>query len=120
MKDLKQFMELLLKDYNNSCCCIGLANFGKDVDIKEYDVVLNEDCKLIRKKDGTKFIKVKDTEIKITKNIEELEEEEKVIVTDLIKKGTFEQLTLERWLEPKQNTEKTHFWRTGIADDDMQ
>ena len=92
MKDLKEFIELLEKDYRNECCCISLANFGKDVDIKEYDVVLNEDCKLIRKKDGTKFIKVKDTEIKITKNIEELEEEEKVIVTDLIEKGIFEQV----------------------------
>ena len=120
MKNLKQFMELLEKDYRNECCCISLANFGKDVKEEEYKINLESECSLIRKEDGTKYIKNGDKEIKITKNIEELTEEEKTIITDLIEKGIFEQLNLERWLEQKQNTGKKHFWRTGIADDDMQ
>lgn len=120
MKNLKQFMELLEKDYRNECCCISLANFGKDVKEEEYTINLESECSLIRKEDGTKYIKTGDKEIKITKNTEELTEEEKTIITDLIEKGIFEQLKLERWLEPKKNTGNTHFWRTGIADDDMQ
>ena len=120
MKDLKQFMELLDRDYRNYCCCISLANFGKDVKEEEYTKNLSLDCSLIRKEDGTKYIKNGNKEIKITKNIEVLTEEEKAMITNLIEKGTFEKLKLERWLEPKQNTGKTHFWRTGIADDDMQ
>lgn len=120
MKDLKQFMELLEKDYRNECCCISLANFEKDVKEEEYTINLDSECALVRKEDGTKYIKIRNKEIKITKNTEELTEEEKTIITDLIEKGTFEQLKLERWLEPKQNTGKTHFWRTGITDDDMQ
>lgn len=119
MKDLKQFMELLEKDYRNECCCISLANFGKKIKEEEYTKNLSLDCSLIRKEDGTKYIKTGDKEIKITK-IEELTEEEKTIVTDLIEKGTFEQLKLEKWLEPKKNTGNTHYWRTGIADDDIQ
>jgi hypothetical protein len=120
MKNLKQFMELLDRDYRNYCCCISLANFGKDVKEEEYTKNLSLDCSLIRKEDGTKYIKTGAKEIKITKKIEELTEEEKTIITDLIEKGTFDQLKLERWLENKKNTGNTHYWRTGIADDDMQ
>ena len=120
MKNLKQFMELLEKDYRNECCCISLANFGKDVKEEEYTINLETECALVRKEDGTKYIKVKDIEIKITKDIEELTEAEKQIITDLINKGVFAQLKLERWLESNTNNTPTHFWRTGIADDDMQ
>ena len=79
MKDLKQFMELLEKDYRNECCCISLANFGKKIKEEEYTKNLSLDCSLIRKEDGTKYIKTGDKEIKITK-IEELTEEEKGLV----------------------------------------
>ena len=120
MKDLKQFMELLEKDYRNECCCISLANFGKKIKEEEYTINLDSECALVRKENETKYIKIRNKKIKIAKNTEELTEEEKIIVTDLIEKGTFEQLKLERWLEPKKNTGNTHFWRTGIADDDMQ
>ena len=117
MKDLKQFMFLLHRSYSNYCCCIGLANFGKKVEVEEYDYILTDDCKLIKKEDGSKYIKTKEKEIKIAEN---LTDEEKHTVINLLDSGTFKKLKLETWLKPNQNNGTTHFWRTGIADDSMQ
>lgn len=114
---LNTFMDLLNKAYANTCCCISLSNFGKTVALEEYNVSLASECMLIRKEDGTKYIKNRDKEIPINAKLEDIDTLE---ITRLIENGVFSNLNLEKRLAPKKDGGATHFWRTGIADDDMQ
>ena len=114
---MKLFMELLIRDYENDILCTRLANFGESVPDDKLETKLTTQCSLIMK-NGKKYIKNKETLIEMKLD---LSEKEKVVLKELIDAGVFDRLKLARWMEPKkENSGITHFWRTGIADDDMQ